>query len=98
MRNELFKGFSTQMEEKLTHLDSLNGVSNSEDYRAAAHAIKSMSANMGAEIVRQIAAELESAARRNEDESYPQLTRDLKTAYAEFSTAFETEFGVNDPL
>ena len=88
---QLFQGFITQMNEKLRELEDFINDENSSDTYKTAHAIKSMSANMGAAQVKAFAARIENIAK---NEKLNELNGDLeklKESYQEFSDAFSPE-------
>lgn len=88
----IFEGFSNQMDEKLKEIEaeSKNG-GYSSIYRIA-HAIKSMSANIGAEKVRSISAHIELKGRNNDTGSTTEDLDKLNSAYLEFLEVFRSKF------
>ncbi|KAA1194573.1 response regulator [Pseudohalioglobus sediminis] len=81
----LFKGYEEQMEEKINELVDQVKRGDSQSVYKTAHAIKSMSANIGAEKVRQIAARFEKLGReRKASDIQPQL-HELMLARSEFA-------------
>lgn len=88
----IYEGYSQQIEEKFGELEtSLSKKEYVEVYRTA-HAIKSMSANIGAKKVSSISAHIESQGRNN---MLPETAQDfsaLKKAYEEFVSVFEEQF------
>ena len=88
---ELFKGFIAQMDEKLSELESEIKDANCEGVYKASHAIKSMSANMGAEQVKLVASQIESRARKDDISSALSDYENMKGAYREFTGAFTEE-------
>ena len=79
------------MNEKLRELEDFINDENSSDTYKTAHAIKSMSANMGAAQVKAFAARIENIAK---NEKLNELNGDLeklKESYQEFSDAFSPE-------
>jgi signal transduction histidine kinase/ligand-binding sensor domain-containing protein/CheY-like chemotaxis protein/HPt (histidine-containing phosphotransfer) domain-containing protein len=87
----IFDGFNSQMAEKLLEIESNL---ESEDIQAlylTAHAIKSMSANIGAEQVRRHSATIELAGRANSMDEIGDSVRLLREAYEEFFVAFKVE-------
>lgn len=85
---ELLAGFQSQMEDKLHQLKEELSDSNFENIRTTAHAIKSMSANIGAIQVKQLSATLESQARDRSLSSVDYDYRSLERAYTEFVSEF----------
>jgi CheY-like chemotaxis protein/HPt (histidine-containing phosphotransfer) domain-containing protein len=61
--DELLDGYRSQVLEKIRELADCADRSDAEEARTISHAIKSMSANLGAEAVRSVAAEIEEEAR-----------------------------------
>lgn len=90
--NEIFQGFSIQMEEKLDEISRMLEEENSLDFYRAAHAIKSMSANIGAEGVRQIAAALEQKGKDGSLNGCRKEVQSLDMAYRTFVRAFQDEY------
>jgi CheY-like chemotaxis protein len=88
---QLFQGFITQMNDKLRELEGFIKEDNSSDTYKAAHAIKSMSANMGAEQVKIFAARIEAIAKNENLEELNGDLEQLKESYKEFSEAFSPE-------
>lgn len=81
----LFNGYEEQMEEKINELVDQVKRGDSQSVYKTAHAIKSMSANIGAEKVRQIAARFEKLGReRKASDIQPQL-HELMLARSEFA-------------
>ncbi len=60
---ELLAGYKSQVFEKIANLENSISRLSSEEVRKDAHAIKSMSANIGAELVRQAASAIEESAK-----------------------------------
>ncbi len=85
----IFEGYIKQMEEKLRDIE--RDIS-SEDYVSlyrTAHAIKSMSANIGAHKVRSISAHIEELGRQNELSGLAEAINSLEQAYQEFLLEFD---------
>ena len=91
--HELFDGFVTQMEEKLEELARAMAAEDLESVRSTSHAIKSMSSNMGAVAVRQLASDIEHAAKFGVQENFLRLREDLTKSYAQYCTAFRRHLG-----
>jgi CheY-like chemotaxis protein len=85
----IFEGYSDQMEDKLKELEENIDAGDCTALFRTAHAIKSMSANIGAEKVRQLGAQLETEGRNNALVDPKQSLRNLFAAYDEFSSEFE---------
>ncbi len=88
----VFDGFTSQMQEKLIELRGHITNKDSEELYKTAHAIKSMSANMGAKEVRRVSSEMESTARNGSIEGVDDYFVKLTEAYAVFLEVFETKF------
>jgi CheY-like chemotaxis protein/HPt (histidine-containing phosphotransfer) domain-containing protein len=89
----LLEGFVSQMNEKIAELTDLTATNNSESVCKVAHAIKSMSANIGAEKVRNLSGNLEAAAKSGETEI--ELTAEIEiisSAFEEFVQEFRRAF------
>ena len=88
----IFDGFISQMEEKLIEIENNNKSGDHESLYRTAHAIKSMSANIGAEKVKSISSQIEASGRiANMDEMSKKVTI-LNAAYKEFVDEFKVEF------
>ena len=88
----ILKGFEQQMNTKLTEInDSLKNREIDTLYRTA-HAIKSMSANIGAEKVRSISAQIEGQAKDGKLEGVEKKLVTLSDAYEEFLKEFRMKF------
>jgi signal transduction histidine kinase/ligand-binding sensor domain-containing protein/CheY-like chemotaxis protein/HPt (histidine-containing phosphotransfer) domain-containing protein len=88
----VYEGYVLQMNEKLKEIE-LNVVSNDNVsiYRSA-HAIKSMSANIGAERVQSISYEIEKKGRENDLIGLMDAIYFLRAAFHEFIEEFNAEF------
>jgi signal transduction histidine kinase/ligand-binding sensor domain-containing protein/CheY-like chemotaxis protein/HPt (histidine-containing phosphotransfer) domain-containing protein len=88
----IFEGFTLQMSEKLLEIEAHANAQDPTSVYRTAHAIKSMSANIGAEKVRNISAQIERDG-RNEDVATTSVNiKELQAAYEEFVEEFRTEF------
>lgn len=88
---ELFKGYCRQLEDSLVKLDShFTPLSPQtlEEVAQTAHAIKSMSANIGATSVQNIASRLEEDARENRVNALDDYIVQIKSHYARFVSYF----------
>jgi signal transduction histidine kinase/ligand-binding sensor domain-containing protein/CheY-like chemotaxis protein/HPt (histidine-containing phosphotransfer) domain-containing protein len=88
---ELFEGFTAQMNEKMIELKKFLDEENLEEIYRTAHAIKSMSANIGADKVRIFSSMIESVAKNQHMESVFENFENLKLAYEEFVEHFSPE-------
>ncbi|MEP4149492.1 MAG: two-component regulator propeller domain-containing protein [Halioglobus sp.] len=91
----IFDGYIQQIEPKLAQLASEVADTESSTAYKTAHAIKSMSANIGAERVKSIAAEIEKADRGGDQHVVGELLTDLIKAKDEFATEMK-ESGILD--
>jgi signal transduction histidine kinase/CheY-like chemotaxis protein/sugar lactone lactonase YvrE/HPt (histidine-containing phosphotransfer) domain-containing protein len=87
----IFEGFTSQMAEKLEELDGDLISADSEALYKTAHAIKSMSANMGAEQVRVHSSSLEILGRSGTINGADSMIIELKSSYLEFVKLFAIE-------
>ncbi len=85
---DIFNGFKDQMNEKLDQLCQLVDSSDQIELSKAAHAIKSMSANIGAEKVRSLSAQIESDAKNNQKVNLELSISELSAAHTEFCDLF----------
>lgn len=86
--NSIYEGYILQMEEKLREIEQTVVSNDSVSIYRLAHAIKSMSANIGAEKVQSISFEIEKRGRENELIGLAEAISLLKTAYSEFVNEF----------
>ena len=88
----ILDGFTVQMKQKMIEIaENLNECDTEKLYKTA-HAIKSMSANIGAEKVRSISAEVETSGRAGNIENVPESIAALSAAYEEFVEEFQASF------
>jgi CheY-like chemotaxis protein len=87
----LYDGFVSQMVEKLDELSADYQSRNHDSLYRTAHAIKSMSANIGAEKVKNISSHIESLGRNGDLQGIEELIVNLGDAYQEFLDAFKTD-------
>jgi HPt (histidine-containing phosphotransfer) domain-containing protein len=90
----IFQGFVEQMNDKLCEINTHIESGDAQSIYRTAHAIKSMSANIGAEKVRSISAQIEAAGRVNNLENLDEFIEHLDSGYNEFISTFESEFMV----
>jgi CheY-like chemotaxis protein/HPt (histidine-containing phosphotransfer) domain-containing protein len=88
----ILEGFKDQMTAKLIEIEKHADQGDSQNFYKAAHAIKSMSANIGAEKIRILAATLEQAGRGENIEDVSEELSQLHKAYSFFVRAFERKF------
>lgn len=87
----IFEGYIDQMKEKLNEIDTNVQARDSISIYKTAHAIKSMSANIGAKKITMISAQIEIEGKNNSLENMPDQLNSLNIAYTEFIREFETE-------
>lgn len=90
----IFEGYITQMDEKLEEIKRCALSKDTASTYRTAHAIKSMSANIGAEKVRKISAAIEKKSRENDLTQANESIELLAKAYHEFVDEFETEISI----
>lgn len=88
----LFDGYKNQMTEKLKELEHNLGRQDCEALYRTAHAIKSMSANIGAEQLRIISAELEQRGRHANLDGMDTNLKELHLAYNQFLKEFNLTY------
>ena len=85
----IFEGYVAQMEEKLHDIERDLRSEDSKSVYRTAHAIKSMSANIGAEKVRTISAQIEKQGKDNDMSDLSDTLNTLTLAYQEFLIEFD---------
>ncbi|MEP6389168.1 MAG: two-component regulator propeller domain-containing protein [Halioglobus sp.] len=85
---ELYDGYLKQMSEKLEELACLKTADSEIQISKVAHAMKSMSANMGAEGVVLACTQLERAAKNSDQTAVEECTKRVKSAYLSFKHVF----------
>ena len=88
----IFEGFISQMNEKITEIDANIYSEDPVSLYRSAHAIKSMSANIGAKKVAAIAAQVEADGRNDSLDNMTSKVGRLNVAYQEFVAEFRREF------
>jgi len=88
----IFEGFTSQMDEKLAQIKIQSKEGDSTTIYRIAHAIKSMSANIGAEKIRSISAQIELNGRNANISEISDDLSELDSAYLEFVDQFKSEF------
>jgi signal transduction histidine kinase/DNA-binding response OmpR family regulator len=92
----IFEGFTSQMEEKLEELDGDLISADPQALYKTAHAIKSMSANMGAEQVKIHSSNIETLGKSGTIDGVDSMIPQLKSSYLEFVKLFEIELQNRD--
>jgi signal transduction histidine kinase/ligand-binding sensor domain-containing protein/CheY-like chemotaxis protein/HPt (histidine-containing phosphotransfer) domain-containing protein len=85
----IFEGYTDQMQEKLKELEENLGHGDCVEVYRTAHAIKSMSANIGAEKVRSLSLKLEQQGKQEDLTDGSKMVEELTDAFQEFSLEFE---------
>jgi len=94
----IFAGYVRQMDEKLQDIERDILAQDSTSIYRTAHAIKSMSANIGAERVRSISSRIETKGRENQLVGMAESVIVLTEAYHEFIDEFDISFAIEpDP-
>ena len=88
----IFQGYVSQMEEKLRQIEKDAHAEDGVSVFRTAHAIKSMSANIGAEKVKTISVLIEMKGRENVFSGLTDSISILNDAYHEFLAEFDVEF------
>lgn len=89
---QIFSGYKDQMQLKLDELEELLPEKNPDLIRKTAHAIKSMSANIGANQVKIISADIETQAANASLSNLESHFTNLRKAYVNFVENFTSEF------
>ncbi len=88
----IFEGYVNQMDEKLRDIERGFSAHDSTYVYRTAHAIKSMSANIGADKVRSISSQIEKKSRENQLGELAEEIIVLTEAYHEFVEQFDISF------
>ncbi len=88
----IFEGYVNQMDEKLRDIERGFSAHDSTSVYRTAHAIKSMSANIGADKVRSISSQIEKKSRENQLGELAEEIIVLTEAYHEFVEQFDISF------
>ncbi len=88
----IFSGFVEQMDEKLSEISGQIKSGDAMSVSRTAHAIKSMSANIGAEKIRLISSQIELAGKSDNLVILGQELERLRRSYSEFKESFEAVF------
>jgi CheY-like chemotaxis protein/HPt (histidine-containing phosphotransfer) domain-containing protein len=89
---EVYDGFCLQMDQKIFDLSEEENVSNPEHLKSLAHAVKSMSANLGAKEVKAIAGTIESDIKSGKEVDYVSARESIEAAYSEFKITFSERY------
>ncbi len=90
--DSIFLGFIEQMDEKLANIQTHIRAEDTESLYKTAHAIKSMSANIGAERIMNVSKTIEQLGRKGEIPANSESYELLKIAYSEFVGYFPQAF------
>ena len=88
----ILEGFISQMDVKLTEIANNVNQGDREQLCKNAHAIKSMSANIGAERVRNISATIEQNAKDGTTQNVEEAIENLCLSYSEFVEEFQKNY------
>jgi HPt (histidine-containing phosphotransfer) domain-containing protein len=89
---EIFAGYTSQMDDKLEELAKHSRNADDVAIYQTAHAIKSMSANIGANQVRSISAKIEVAGRSDDILDISEEIKDLYNSYLIFVREFKLKY------
>ncbi len=89
---EVYSGFRIQMTEKIKDLNIALRSESPEQTQSIAHAIKSMSANLGAKQVKNIASNIEICVKHGKKINLQKECADLETAYKTFTREFDKRY------
>lgn len=89
---QVFEGFCQQTDEKIRQLSQATNDSDIKTIAKSAHAIKSMSANIGAEILQSLSETIESNAQRHSIAPDAQALGDIVAAYQQFTKVFSERY------
>lgn len=93
--SSIFSGYCDQMESKLAQLEIEYANNDLTAMYKSAHAIKSMSANIGAKRVIEISASIEAKGKKNEMADIKKQLDELRSSYLEFIEMFKTEYPID---
>ncbi len=95
---KVYSGYKSQMADKLSQLDLEISTQNYDNISKVSHAIKSMSANLGANKVQFLSSEIESDSKLRRACDYTARYSELTDAYSEFTEYFEKKILSGDAL
>jgi signal transduction histidine kinase/CheY-like chemotaxis protein len=90
--NSIFAGFTEQMDLKIVELEQNIASSDDLSIYKSSHAIKSMSANIGAKKIAEISARIEEKGKQGQRPGLAEDIELLKLSYSEFKEIFQAEF------
>jgi signal transduction histidine kinase/ligand-binding sensor domain-containing protein/CheY-like chemotaxis protein/HPt (histidine-containing phosphotransfer) domain-containing protein len=91
--HEVYNGFCIQMDNKILELENIGAnTDGSRELQSVAHAIKSMSANMGALRVKTIAGKAETDVKMSVEVKRSDVIESIREAYASFQSAFSSKY------
>lgn len=94
--SEVYAGFVAQMAEKLCDLKNSAAAGDGKALQEVSHAIKSMSANLGAKKVKNIAATIEIAMKTQSVVDLEFKCAELEIAYNEFLSEFAKQYDMDE--
>ncbi|MEP5567064.1 MAG: two-component regulator propeller domain-containing protein [Halioglobus sp.] len=89
---EIFDGYQSQMKTKMAELNKCISANDFEGTYKSAHAIKSMSANVGAQKVHRVSSIIETQGREKKATGLDSHSKSLEGAYQEFIFEFQQEY------
>ena len=89
---EVYEGFCLQMDEKISELNDDQKAVEPKFLQSVAHAVKSMSANLGAKGVKAIAGKIESDLKSGIEVDYISARESIKVAYKDFTISFSERY------
>ena len=89
---EVYEGFCLQMDQKISELNNDNNTLGSKNLQSLAHAVKSMSANLGAKEIKSIAGKIESDIKGGKEVDYVLARESITKAYSAFRSAFRERY------
>lgn len=93
---EVYAGFVAQMSEKLEDLRNFASAGDEKALQGVSHAIKSMSANLGAKKVKNIAAIIEVGIKNKSMVDLQIKSSELEIAYKEFLSEFAKQYNISE--
>ena len=89
---EVYEGFCVQMDTKLSEFYSAYLADDRTQLQSISHAIKSMSANLGAKKVKSLSGSVEIALKSGRDVDFESARISIESAYKEFTLEFASRF------
>jgi CheY-like chemotaxis protein len=89
---EVYGGFCVQMDQKLSEFHSAYLADDKTQLQSISHAIKSMSANLGAKKIKSLSGNIENALKSSGEVDFSRAHRSMETAYTEFCSEFLSRY------